>query len=312
MKFLSSLLLFLSFLTCSFAQDYRPMSTEGNTWIYWYQGGDLEDPETNGVLGYRIAGDSVFNEINYKKVYRQYYQYDDIFFSNNWADEPPFYMVYESFSGLIRDDIENRKVYAVFDEEEILLHDFDVEVGDILYNRTVSMFNPTVILTVTSISDEDYLDHTFRTIFFEANPDMGGGAIYPLREGFGINTNLFWTDPGFPTTLDWWDNAVWFCNGTEEECGIERIISATDDVYVGNEITLSPNPSSGQFEVRFSEEITKAGIFTLSDVRGKTVFSKQLKLETQFINIDLPNGVYFSNFSEENRIIWRGRLIVSH
>lgn len=147
------------------AQPYRPMAVEGAHWIVK---ADDVIGFTTRLFEYYCSGDTVVNDIQYKKIY-----YRDL---APTMDPPPFYPISEySLFAFLRDDTVNRKVYAYTLEmplfgscdvaEEVLLYDFSVQPGQ-----------PVVQCTFPS-----FYEGTLDTIVVET--------------WFGISTRVFYTYP---------------------------------------------------------------------------------------------------------------------
>jgi hypothetical protein len=97
------------------AMAYTPIVVEGYKWNVVYIGnGGTFDKRIYSTNREKIEGDSIVNDIVYKKLWE----------SNDCKIEKT------SLLALIREDIAEQKVYAYNDGVEVLLYDFDVEVGD--------------------------------------------------------------------------------------------------------------------------------------------------------------------------------------
>ncbi len=74
------------------------------------------------------------------------------------------------------------------------------------------------------------------------------------------------------------------------------MISNTEDLNE-DQFIISPNPSSGNIQIRLNGNLDLTGEIILNDIKGKTVYqgySKYLNsLGTADLNLDVPSGVYF-------------------
>ena len=95
---------------------YQPIVVEGYNWNVVNRRAQLDGNNTTeySTIAEKIEGDSIINNVTYKKLWR----------STN--DE----MTEFSIVALIREDIENQKVWAYIGEKEYLIYDFACSVGD--------------------------------------------------------------------------------------------------------------------------------------------------------------------------------------
>lgn len=116
-KLLSSMLLCLITLS-TFAQEYRPMLTDGKEWHCFRRVALSEvDWEPNGEWTYtiKVVGDSVINGVAYKKMCREYTQ-----------DVPSGESRCTYFAAIEKD----RKVYRYSEDGDVLYLDFNLHEGD--------------------------------------------------------------------------------------------------------------------------------------------------------------------------------------
>ena len=97
-------------------EDYNPIVVEGYSWNVVNRNVHLDGNNTTKYSTFieKIEGDSVVNNVNYKKLWRSV------------NDEITEYEVI----ALVRGDIENQKVWAFVGEKEYLIYDFACKVGD--------------------------------------------------------------------------------------------------------------------------------------------------------------------------------------
>jgi hypothetical protein len=202
------------------AQTYHPMAVEGAHWVI---GSDqFVTPWLDGKFSLSVRGDSTLNEKVYKKVYKDFFEFDaerKIFYNN---------IIRSSLYALMRDDTLERKVYAItgptFYEncpksEEYLLFDFSVEKRDTLQwcSLTGLRFDLDSIQRVDSTQiaysyQTDEKRNTLYTIFGVA-AYLDGSVIeqtVPIIEGFGYENYGPFIEG--TTLLD-------YCIGTNAECG---------------------------------------------------------------------------------------------
>ena len=95
---------------------YTPIVIEGYKWNVVNRKAMLD---ANGTIEYKtmiekIEGDTIINEVSYKKL---------------WHTTDEDLTEYELI-GIIREDVENQKVYAFIEGKEYLLYDFACKAGD--------------------------------------------------------------------------------------------------------------------------------------------------------------------------------------
>ena len=95
---------------------YTPIVVEGYKWNVVNRKAMLD---ANGTIEYKtmiekIEGDTIINEVSYKKL---------------WHTTDEDLTEYELI-GIIREDVENQKVYAFIEGKEYLLYDFACKAGD--------------------------------------------------------------------------------------------------------------------------------------------------------------------------------------
>lgn len=321
MKFLFSLLLFLSFLTCSFAQDYIPLIEQNKHFLIssridgngtWY----------NGYMGYVMRGDTLVEGENYTKVYRQIFDDEG---DLNTMYNPPYEFRYEELFGLMREDLEERKVYVrIYEEafpithqceenyqwgEEILYYDFGQSIGDTMSFCSYNLGQEGE-LSLNEINIEDAWGEERREFYYIFADQTGVDQVY-IFEGLGSYFGIF--SPHISNIYS--DDEGWYvllniCTGTNEECGIVDLVATEDILPLTNEIKMSPNPTNGYINLSLSEVITENGTFQITDLTGKVVYSEQLKSGNYIRQFDLPKGFYSASFQQEGQILWQNKLIV--
>lgn len=276
----------LAFSTCTLsAQDYIPLVQEQATWIHyeWDGGGTFEDLN---LFGYRIEGDTMIDGTAYKKVYRLEFFVDQI-----WPFAP-YRKSGQALFGAIREDLDERKVYArIFEANEIewrctdpgaekLWYDFSLEVGDTL---------PSCI-SYYDISQIDSIDTVFSFGENRRRWSIWDGYAYQV-EGLGTHTGLF--DPCFGCVFTGENSYTLehYCIGPESECDIIDATSTRELALPASAISIAPNPASGL--VRISLRGQEGGM------EGISLYSPSGQLLREWVgnqDIDvsgLPPGLYW-------------------
>ncbi len=282
--------LFLSFFMLQSytgnAQKYHPMALEGAHWIIGWD--RLSPPWLDRKYSFTVRGDTIVNEQEYKKVYQEFFEFDEETkrFSNR-VGNPNLY-------ALMRDDTIARKVYAITQEtlyqncpinEEYLLFDFSVKEGDTLKWCSLDglqLESDVSLADSIRMHKSYYLDEFRNTIYtrFGAAGYMDGSVVemtVPIIEGFGHEFIGPFLDGSF---------LIDYCLGTNRECGLFPIIK-NDWFPIGAEWYYTKG-STNSFSQRFlNPRITKDTLIGLQMAR---IWSQSGQLE--FIYAEDNDKVY--------------------
>lgn len=271
-----SLIFFLS--DKSMAQEYYPTTGENKHWIViYYEIWGLGNVET--IYDYYMNGDTVIQNMEYKKVYqRELVVTEDL--------QPPFTAATNyQLGGLVRDQEEERKVYAIryvengwFSkcplDEEYLMYDFSVQIGDAVDFCTME---PS-LTTINHIEETTFLGEETRMF----NPMDN----QPYFEGIGNERGLFELmsiyvkDEVYPPYL------AYYC--PSGDCDV---LLGNDELIKANYVKVSPNPASDFVQFKLGEnEDSKIQIYNLKgqlleEFRGASNFQWNCK--------NIIPGVYF-------------------
>lgn len=274
------------------AQEYSPFAVEGATWAIYT---DNDDP--NEHWGYRIAGDTIVDDIQYKKfyylgIYRYVDQgYDDLLLFSR-----------ELFA-LVRDDIVKKKVF-------IRPLKFDIPGGEVSYkcqylpwikDHEVELFDFN--LTIGDAFDGCMLDHSWDvqmdtirhdTIvnIFGANRqvwsihDVSSSIDKPFFiEGVGYSDGLF---NNISQYVGYKDYIFDYCVGSEWDC---KLLTAASDVPSENKMILFPNPTD---QFLYFEGLDASAKIKIFDVSGRKTDQVILAPNTNRHDVSrLQSGIYF-------------------
>lgn len=267
------------FCNCQmFAQNYtyKPMALEGAHWYVGLYDGNLPPWANIDYYQYVTRGDTILNDINYKKV-----------FFRDVTDVNPYLITCEYLAGLIRDDTANRKVYAIDFNfpylvdyfaicpkyEEFLLYDFSITIGD------------TLDLCIWGGQEADVINTSIEYYYGQERKLIWANGLETfLIEGIGSDFGVFeWGmgSKGWSFLLDY------YCLGTDEECGCQWVgleerqqipaFKVFPNPVTGNTITLMHQiPVSGAVEVR------------LFDMTGKEIYRQVSDRLTENFTLQIP------------------------
>ncbi len=167
----------------SYTQEYIPMAVNNARWIITEH--ELYDPfnQIVNMYEYLSDGDTLVNNLVYTKIYKRLLDPTII--------QPPFVPIGDyTLHGFIRDDTENEKVYAILlyetnqecpINEEYLLYDFDVSVGDTMH--TCQMLFGKFIVSV--LWENIFIYGFFTNSFWDERFSVD------IYEGIGMDSGLF-------------------------------------------------------------------------------------------------------------------------
>jgi hypothetical protein len=279
-------------------QDYKKMLTEENSWFY------VEAFEVAYTFEYRTIGDTLLNEIEYKKVYYG--------FANDALYNQPYF--------LIREDTVSRQVFFVPQSEttECLAYDFGMEVGDTASIPQFDNTSDTVDYILDSISVLSNIGSNNKVFYLskieheESLYDTHIIWIESVGSITGIENNCReWNIPEINTLICAYQNEnqtfyyepnSWFSSGPHN-CSI---FVGINDVHE-SAFKVSPNPvSDNLYIIGLSENIqVKIEIIGLNGVK---YLCKEI--ESNSVNVsNLKTGLYFLNIYSNNRKLHSQKFI---
>ncbi len=284
------ILLFLAFHSQARAQEYVPLAVDGASWFVVYD--VMANPTAFDALWeYHTHGDTVVDGQTYLKVYRRDLELNEGFV-------PPFVPAAAfELVGLLREDFEERKVYAVqlsvlppspfYDcplGEESLLFDFALTVSDTA--SFCAMPGPDIMGEIEITAIVPTMLWGLETRAFESFV----GSYY---EGIGSDFGLFemmiapFKSPGNRYVVSTF--LVHYCR--ETPC--DYVVS-TDELRETAPRIVSPNPATTQAWLQLPENIPLTDIqIELYSPTGSLLYRAQP--QDYFHKIDvahLPKGLY--------------------
>ncbi|OYT13167.1 MAG: hypothetical protein B6I19_06585 [Bacteroidetes bacterium 4572_114] len=306
-KLLTLALLILACSTQAQIPDYFAGNPEWRQELTW--GGAMPCLEIDNYV-YYLNGDSVVDGYIYKKVYKRG-EHD-----HSWMGDPPApdyctgSSFYNYFYGLVRQD--SLKVYIREGNNDYLLYDFDLSVGDTLPETYFLMENNVVVSSIDSI----LVGGSYRKIFNLEN------SIYPypldLIEGIGFNQ-------GFLDEVPDWYPAQLLCFVLDdttyypsygEPCDLMIVdISNPEVQYPG--LKIFPNPSAGNISIKFNSGPNTMVNVKVSDISGRNLRDEIWAID-QGMNVksldlgSFDKGVYFiSIIGKDNETLGRQTIVLN-
>jgi hypothetical protein len=283
----------MGFHLFSIAQSYVPMPTTKAVWTISQVSFGLP-----GTLKFGMYGDTLINNVSYKKIYRSYdYNFD---------------IANSAYRGAIREYA--KKVYKVYPGTFIegILYDFTLAIGD----TAKCMISPGTYdyRKVTTIDSIIYNGQVHKKWAFEST-----GLFW--MEGIGSSGGLFYAFNGpdncaslvclsINDTVRYQANPTCFnatapynCDGgfvSVNELSIENIKSI-----------IFPNPFSSSAIIKTNIELDNATL-KVFDILGQAVLiNTHLRgQEIKIIKGNLNNGNYYYHVIQNGNLISKGKFIV--
>ncbi len=274
------------------AQSYKPLAVENATWIMTGYG----DWHFN-AWAFKINGDSLINDTIYKKL--NYYDLEVI--DDDFELPKEFKIQSSKLGALIREDIENRKVYFrslklsgepiinddcmwlfLFDDKERILFDFDKTVGDTLDDCMLDTMNIFIDdLVINSDSTKFLLGEERRFLSFSNDERLF------LAEGVGYSSGLF-NPVNSVVSAEKGIYLYSHCVGSNWECELQTNIK--EDIF-SNEILIFPNPTQEQLSISSENRSSQLIIY---DLYGNKVIIENSKSKDYSLDLsDLSPGIYY-------------------
>ncbi len=271
------------------AQEYTPFVTNGATWINFYS---EEYPETE-YRAYKIEDDTIINSVIYQKMFMYELGFeltDPLTYSN------------KNLYGYVREEIDKKRVYGIvnidnwgeidvvecdgFDwtdnTKEILLFDFNINIGDTINNCHLDQYERNTIIIKDTI---EFMYGLERRVYYNQN-DL------KFIEGIGYENGIF-------MKAHTWVHAGWgygmrnYCNNNDNiGC---MLLSNSIEIY---ELALEvyPNPTERSFHVN-SDQIIKQ--VQLININGEIISIDKFSENSYNITDIASNGIYFLKIIDE-------------
>lgn len=289
------------FLITLKSQTYVPLSDSNAIWSVAFIGNKKFIP----------IGDSIVNNLNYKKYYCAYAPYT--------SSTQNLY-----FFGLLRQDLTTKKVFAIPSNSTVekLIYNFNLNVNDTVRVQNLDVFNNSGLLKVTS-KDSILINGNYRKrlnlkgvqtsfnyvdswiegigstfgLFNSATADINMicGCL-PKLICFQKNQNIEYTFPMANNDCD-----APFCNGAGLMDNFDR---NSDFNYL-----IYPNPTNSKCYISISESASLNLIIT--NCLGQQIIATHLSKNINEIDLsEYPKGLYFINVSDGKSKKYSRKLIV--
>ncbi len=285
------------------AQTYLTMAHENAQWIVQL---DLDETpwHVDEMWEYRIMGDSSVNSTLYKKVYQR-----DLVTSQ---DQPPFAADGDfRLFGLIRDDVEEKKVFAIRFantaglnecpmEEEYTLYDFSMETGS-NWQSCMYAYGEGLITEITTAETPFGIESKTFTIDQE----------YKLYEGIGSDFGLF--EAIFVPVKSSREYLTQTHLAFYSREGDDNLVSVHNTEPDSPSFRIYPNPVQNQTFIQVNSTANISSL-RISDICGKTIQTNPVDHKAgNIFQVDigtLKNGIYFLSILDQNGKVLGSRKFV--
>lgn len=285
MKFYFLVLLYFSHFNL-FAQNYTHFPDSN---AYWSQGQTYNDGTQiiEDIYTIFIDGDTIVNGISYHKLYASGIENT---FTPFWIFVNSITFNHET-SGLFRED-SLKHIYTYNFGVDDLLYDFNLQLNDTLDYLAYQFI--LVQGTYVSSIDSVLVGSNYRKSYHLTAPNIANDYI-TLTEGIGSSFGLLnFSGPQIEQIK------TLFCFRSDDG---DYILDSLNCSYVGigeneinNSITIFPNPSTGQINLKISDDLNSDFIINIYNQLSKEVFSTIVKVYNDKVlqlPIILPKGLYF-------------------
>ena len=307
---LSLLVLTSLFISPLFSQEYIALPEEDGFWKVEHYGPDCFDEYPYGglcsVSQFYLEGDTLINETLYHKIY------ENGMYFNSYPQPPSYWGTH--YRGCYRNDIVNKKVFYISNydnpNEEVLLYDFNLEIGDTVQTyltlsaqipKIVESIDSILISSIDNIYAKRYKLSDLMDLYIVEGIGSMGGIVDEILDGFEhANDVICFQNEN--SDLNW-------DNGGNNSCDI---ISKIPEIAICNsEMTISPNPAHSKIEVILPKTIDDSNVVIhFYQINGDLLKTVKINHSSSIISVESFNqGVYLVEVLVDGSSLMRSKFI---
>ena len=264
-----------------FGQDYFPFPDSNAIWNSQY-GGYYGTPKER----FGLIGDTTFNNQDYKKVY-------------HIVDDSTLNFDNMTYFAAIRENVAKQVFVKLIDfEDEILIYDFSLNVGDTMFSNSPFGYLGYGICIITGIDSIELENNQFRRRFIINETSYTqdywiegigsiGGLFHPIMDyviGSYCELTCFKDN----------ETAVYINNPACDKCFC-TLLTPVKELEKGKEfVNIYPNPATNEITIEIQKEKGTSTI-KIFNLYGKQIENRESNSFPVKLNIDYwPNGVYLT------------------
>jgi hypothetical protein len=216
---------------------------------------------------------------------------------------------YNNLEGLFRQ--EDKKIFIREGNADVMLYDFDLEVGDTLPDSPILYEDNIYVTQIDSILVGDFYRKVFTlSIDYFGNNQMieGIGFVDGFLTGF--------PDSFYPEKLVCFaHNEIVYYHNPDPTGACDMFVGTDDIITASPGLEIWPNPSTGLFTLKFIGIVNQNVQLCLRDISGRLISQETWAIENgtnvkSLNHMDLKKGIYFLSFSGEDGCLFRNEKIV--
>ncbi len=282
MKYIIVCIFFLSkFSVFSQTTIYHPFPESNAVWNINYSLNCNWAGIANENYSISFSNDTTINLLTYHKLTTSYIES----FSTGTCGSPSGTINY--YRGAVRQEVSNKKVFIVPPDsaQESLLFDFNLNVGDTVRGFTEDLGYEDVVQSIDSVFiGSDYRKRWNINSGYQISFIEGIGSTFGLVEKSPGNIV---DGPGYYLTCYNQDNRSLYPD-TNSQCSL--INNITSHQLKKTILSVSPNPSSGNFKINLSMGELK--LITIYNSMGNVICIFENEIGNQLEVDNFSNGIY--------------------
>lgn len=285
------------------AQTYYPLPEENAFWTVVEF--DWDTWENNDIV-YTVNGDTIINNLTYKKIYRL-------------DDYPGIYDTISTLHCFMRQNAEEKKIWFIrhylYETEEKLGYDLSVKVGDTVSLPAFDYLNTGdsqfTLVNLDSVDMELWGETTgIRKRYGFANISINGQyldyteGVLESNSTFPNLDNYHGFDPFHQslTVCLLVNNIYWVASQPfYENCGF--LVLDSENYDLKNALIFFPNPARDLITVQLPDSFISPGILTIYNNFGAPVLRREFSGLDKSLAIDVSNfinGIYFLSINSNS------------